>query len=205
MDEDRDFALIHAPADRRAALTALWRLDATLGRIVATTTDSMVGQMRLTWWHDAISKLPGEPTSGQPELEAIMGDVIGPLGIEASDIAALIEGWEALLDPLPLEEAQLMEYAAGRGGHLFALTGRLLGAETQAGAGEGWALSDFAHRCSDPATASRAYALARRELDRARIGRLPRPLRILARLANMDAIGDAKLPRSRWALLKSNW
>jgi hypothetical protein len=88
---------------------------------------------------------------------------------------------------------------------LFALTATLLGTEAQPGAGEGWALVDFAHRCSDPATASRASALARRELDRAHIGRMARPLRILARLANMDAIADAKLPRSRWALLKSNW
>jgi len=205
MHEDRRFALFHATPDTRDALTALWLLDVTLGRAVSGTTDSMVGQLRLTWWHDAISGLPKMPVAGQPELDALTTNVLVPFGIAGAEVAPLVEGWEALLDPLPLADAQLTDYASGRGRSLFDLSGRILEVEVDPRAGEAWALADFAGRCSDATTSARAWALARNRLSGVNTARLPRPLRVLTRLSRMDAIADAKLPRSRWALFRSAW
>uniref|UniRef100_UPI0034A01D0A squalene/phytoene synthase family protein n=1 Tax=Sphingomonas bacterium TaxID=1895847 RepID=UPI0034A01D0A len=56
-DPERALVLSYAPADRRAGLAALLALDATLARIVWSARDPLIGQMRLTWWHGALSAL----------------------------------------------------------------------------------------------------------------------------------------------------
>ncbi len=194
---------MHAGARARPAIAALWRLDVTLGRVVTTTTQPMVGQMRLTWWHTALSALSATTAQAQPELDTVAQYVLARGTVTAADLAALVEGWEALLDPMPLADAALAEYATQRGTRLFALSAKLLGAESDDAAGAGWALADFGLRCSHPATASRALALAQRHFDDARAARLPRPLRILTRLASADVAAAHRLPRTAWRLWRS--
>lgn len=196
-DGDRDFALVHIAADR-PAVAALWALDWRLGEIVAATTQPMVGQLRLTWWHDALTSLHAETAKGEPVLDALARHALP--AISGEDLAGLIDGWEVLLDSLPLPDDALHIYAEQRGVRLFALTARLLGGATDDAAGRGWALANFAARCSDGDTAQRAYAMARDAFAAARIDRLPRALRILARLSRDDAQAGRVLERTRWRL-----
>lgn len=204
LTSDQAFALTHIRVPERSAVAALWRLDVTLGRIVATTTQPMVGQMRLTWWHEALSSLTPETAPAQPELSALATHVLGCDGIAAIDLAAIVEGWEALLEPLPLGDAVLTDYAERRGGRLFALTARVLGVASDDDAGVGWALVDFGLRCSDRATASRALLLARDRFEGSTLSQLPRPLRILARLVEGDVRAGRRRPRTLWRLLRSS-
>ncbi len=203
LDGDRHFALTHAPRAIQPSLRAVWALDLMLGDVVRTTTQPMVGQMRLTWWHDVISTLLAGVSPAQPELQALVEHVIVPGLVPATDIVPLVEGWEALLDPLPLAEGPLEDYARGRGDRLFAVSGVLLGKDVAPGAGAGWALADFGARCSDEVTSRRALAMARDRLARADLRVLPRPLRILARLARMDAIAGRRVSRNPLNLLRS--
>lgn len=201
LDPDRAFALTHVPQAARSAVQALFTLDVRLGSIVATTTQPMVGQMRMTWWHEALTTLkPGEQR-GEPVLDALAASVLDRGNIDGAVLARLVEGWEVLLDPLPLGEDALATYADARGAALFRLVATALGQPSDTGAGEGWALADFALRCSDRGTASRARAMAGQALNSARMGDLPRPLRILARLAAADVRHGASVPRSFWRLL----
>ena len=195
-DPDLAFALHHVPARHRAAVGVLWSLDAQLGQIVATTTESMVGQMRLLWWREALeSGVSGHPVlDGMTSLEAA--------GIDRASLAALVDGWDALLDPLPLDADQLRTYSR-RGTQLFALTSRILGAEAPENAGAGWALADFGFRCSDKVTSSRALELAGPALGNIPLRQLPRPLRILVRLARSDVAAGRKTARTPWKLLRS--
>ena len=194
-DADRAFALVHVPAVVRARVATLWQLDARLGAIVAATTQPMVGQLRLTWWHEALTALPDAPV-GEPLLAALT-DVVAA-GIAGHELARLVEGWEVLLDPLPLPDDVLLAYAGARGATVFALTSRLMGGIVSDTVGTGWALADFARRCSDVETAARSFVLARERLDRI-AG--PRALRVLARLARADAAAGKLLPRRWWRLL----
>jgi 15-cis-phytoene synthase len=196
-DPDLAFALQHVPAGQRAAVAALWALDEQLGQIVATTSEPMVGQMRLLWWREALeSAVPGHPVlDGLTSLEAA--------GIDRASLAILVDGWEVLLDPLPLDAEQLGTYAEGRGTQLFALTSRILGRAPPANVGAGWALADFAFRCSDKVTSSRALDLARTALADVPLRHLPRPLRILVRLARGDVAEGKKTVRTPWKLLRS--
>ena len=199
---DVEFALAHVPATSQRAMTSLWTLDATLGNIVATTTQPLVGQLRLTWWHEALSVLGTNTVKGEPVLDALANDVIAGGRIETAAIARLVEGWEALLEPMPLERGVLEAYADHRGA-MFDLSAVILGAPSDRDAGRGWALSEFALRCSDDVTAGRAWDLADLALANARMSALPRSLRSLARLAEADCARRARAARSLWRRLRS--
>lgn len=200
---DRAFALSHVPAALRPGVEVLWALDATLGRIPGSTTQPMVGQMRLTWWYEALTSIEPGVLRGQPELDALaMHVVTADSGIDGAALARLVEGWEALLDPLPLPDETLRDYASGRA-QLFALSARLLGGAADETAGAGWALADFGAHCSDAATATRALEMAGAHLDSIVAKSLPRPLRILVRLARHDVAAGKTMPRTRWMLWRS--
>lgn len=202
LDEVRAIALLHAPSKVRSALAALWALDEALGRIVRTTTEPMLGQMRLTWWHEQLRELDRSQVAAEPVILAL-SDIVATGRLHGSDLAGLVDGWEALLEPLPLSQAVLDDYATDRGGRLFEMSARLLSREMPVTLGEGWALVDFAGRCSDNTTANRAWAMARARLQGQPI-KGPKPLRILARIAAAKAKRPASLrgdPPSRWELL----
>ncbi|QHL91036.1 squalene/phytoene synthase family protein [Sphingomonas changnyeongensis] len=189
-DPERLLALAYADAERRGALALLWQLDERLAGIVVTTSQPAIGQMRLTWWHQALDGLGTAPAPAEPLLMALAAC---PQVVPAR-LLPLIDGWEALLDAPPLDEAALSLHAEARGAALFAAAADLLGPtglpdDEIAAAGRLWALIDAARRLTDPASAGRALALARAEL-----GRLPRrwprplaPLGLLAVLARADA------------------
>jgi phytoene synthase len=179
-DPERALALNYVPKLQRPAVLALWQLDETLGRVVASTTEPMIGQMRLTWWHERLSALDAGERAAEPLLGKLAEHVL-PHGVTGVELAGLIEGWEAVLDPLPLDETALATFAERRGGVLFQLSGTLLGGAMAGSAGKSWALVDFATRCSDRITAERSVVLARTDITVDR--KLPKPLRILARLA----------------------
>ena len=149
LDPDRRLALAYVPAPRRAALAALWRLDVTLGSVLATGRDPMISRIRLAWWSEALERLDRVEPPAEPVLEAVARHVL-PAGVGGAELAAMVEGWEVLVEPGLLGAEALNAYAAGRGERLFRLAARLLAAEgEQAGAaGARWALVDLARRSS---------------------------------------------------------
>lgn len=171
----------------RPALSALWRLDEQLGAIVARTENPAAGQMRLTWWHDALQSL----RSARP-VDPLLVELAQAVEIDPISLLPLIDGWEALLDPLPLSDEALQLHADARGGTLFRVAGRLLRVEGDvvAQAGRLWALTDLAFRISNRISAQRALALAP-----AVSGRLPGALAPLAALAARDLKRGLDRPR----------
>ena len=170
-DPERVLALSYARAPDRAALAALLALDETLGQILRTTREPLVGQMRLTWWHEALGALDTEPPPAQPVLQALAAEVL-PRGVSGARLAGMIDGWEALLDPDPLDAVGLATYSEGRGATLFELAGHAIGAgggEPLRAAGAGWALADFARHARDAGETDKARAAALTLLAGARV------------------------------------
>ena len=200
-DPDRAFALGHVPAALRPAVAALWGLDEQLGQIIASTTQSMVGQMRLLWWREALDAGRNTRRHGHPLLEAVTS--IEAAGIDAAALGVIIDGWEEVLEPLPLDSAQLGQFANWRGTQLFTLSARLLGGHCPESAGAGWALADFGLRCSDPVTAALALDMAGDRLCAIELKSVPRPLRVLVRLARNDVAAGKRIVRTPWKLLRS--
>lgn len=189
-DPDRAIMLAHVPVARRAAITALWRLDMRGAEIVRSTTESMIGRMRLTWWYEALGKLDAARPPAEPLLEEVAAALVAS-GVSGAALGEAMIGWEALLDPLPLDEEALGAFSAERGAGLFGVAAGLLGGATEAvaAAGRGWALVDAARHLSDAETRARALAMAQPALADALAARWPRvlrPLGLLARFAEDD-------------------
>ena len=190
IDPERALVLSYASARSRLGTAALLALDDQLGQILRTTREPMVGQMRLTWWHEALTNLDTAPPPAEPVLRALAAEVL-PRGVSGTLLAGMIDAWELLLDADTPDDATLEGYAL-RGVILFGAIGTLLGAQPGdpvAPAGRGWALADLARNVGDDALASRAAALAELALAAATKGRwsaTARALGALAHLARMD-------------------
>ncbi|RVT43119.1 squalene/phytoene synthase family protein [Sphingobium algorifonticola] len=162
-------------ADRHALL---WAYDARLADIVRTTREPMVGQMRLTWWHEVLSDDGATKGRGDPLVDALRAD--RDVMAARDPMLRMIDGWEALLDLLPLDDAALRAFAEGRGGGLF----RALDRAADERAGALWALWDLSGHIGDAVTAQRAVSLAQDYLAARLAG--AKPLRMLTRLARHD-------------------
>nr|WP_299910741.1 squalene/phytoene synthase family protein [Sphingomonas bacterium] len=197
-DPELDLALHYAPRAALPGMAALFALDESLARILRTTREPMVGQMRLTWWHEALSRLDTVPPPAEPVLQALAEHVI-PRGVAGARLAGMIDGWEELLEP-EIDGEAIGRHAAGRGGTLFEIAGEVLGAaptDPLTFAGTGWALADLARHLSDSPAAERALALAASPLARAtgaRWSRAARPLGALAHIARMNLRVPADQP-----------
>ncbi|WCT73573.1 squalene/phytoene synthase family protein [Sphingomonas naphthae] len=188
-DPERALVLAYAPAERREALTVLWRLDERLGGIVAATREAMIGRIRLAWWREALEALDTAEPPAEPLLRDIAHDIL-TLGISGTDLAAIEGGWAALID-----EPDIDTYARERGGTLFTLAARILGgsAADVARAGEGWALADLAHRSTEPALCAAARSAAQARLaDPPRLPPRLRALGALTTLARRDARAESR-------------
>ncbi|RIA36681.1 phytoene synthase [Hephaestia caeni] len=184
-DPELALAICYAPHAARAALRALFALDTTLADVLRTTTEPMLGQMRLTWWHDALTRLDTAPPPAEPVLVAAAAELL-PIGVTGADLAALVAGWEELVEP-ELDDAGLLRHARERGGRLFTLAGRVVGVDRPvlAPAGEGWALADLAHHVDDRVLVERARLLAQVRLDGAADADWPRAARTLGALVHL--------------------
>ena len=187
----------------RDGIVALLAFDDRLAEIFAKANDPLVGQMRLTWWREAVEALDRAPPPAEPILRGLAEHAL-PRGITGASLAAIVDGWEALLVD-PLDDAAMIAHAE-RGRVLFTSIARAIGARDAASgmAGEGWALADLSLHLLDPAARCAAAALARARLDaalRQRWSRAGRPLGALAHLARLDMGGHRRSPRRVFRLL----
>lgn len=176
-------AMGYADSSERPALEALFALDDTLAGILRTTREPLVGQMRLTWWYEALKRLDTAPAPAEPVLTALQACVL-PAGVSGVMLAGMTDGWEALLEPV-LDAAAVDRFARDRGRQLFELAGSMLSvSDARIGlAGEGWALADLSQRLSDAPSRMLARARAVGALDAALRGRWPGKARALGALA----------------------
>jgi phytoene synthase len=187
---DLGLALTYVPVRDRAALAALFRIDRAMGDVVRTTTEPMLGPIRLAWWRERLEELDarGSPPA-EPRLEMVAHRLL-PRGVSGADLAGLEPGWLRLFDPFPWTAAT-SEGIWFRGNLLFGLGARLLATQDERiqGAGGLWALVDAARHCSDLASRATLLDQARtfaRKLGGEKFVTTLRPLSALAALAIRD-------------------
>jgi phytoene synthase len=183
LDPDRTLALSYVPTRKRPAIAALWALDVALGAVLAGGREPMMSQIKLAWWREALERLDRERAPAEPVLQALAEHVL-PAGVTGAELADMEAGWAVLLSDAPLTREDLDRYAFGRGGRLFALSGRLLGGE--GGGGEAWALADLARHSGNAAEVEAALAASRAYPAR-KVPPALRPLGMLDALARRDA------------------
>ena len=161
-----------------------------MGEVVRTSSQPMLGAIRLAWWRERLDELDKDAVPAEPRLKAVAAELM-PRAIAGSDLAMLEGAWARLFDDFPwgLQTAEAIWF---RGRHLFGLGARLLGEPSEAvkSAGGAWALADAARHCSDASSRAllieQAHALTR-VLKQARVPKPLRPLSMLGVLAIRDA------------------
>lgn len=190
-----DLALAWTPPKVRAALTTAFQLDRRLSRIVARTSEPMLGQMRLAWWRDAL----GQPVADRPRGDAVL-DSIGAhwAGREAA-LIAMVDGWEVLVTADSLGPEDIATFGAKRAEFFGALhddrgkaaTGRVAAAAFR------WSIADAATGVTDAGEKAALIEAGLAPADTS--GRLPNVLRGLAVL---EALSLRALRRGGSALME---
>jgi phytoene synthase len=182
LDPERRLALAYVPDRVRPALEALWRLDVTFAAVLATGGEPMIRRIRLAWWREALEALDDNGPPPEPLLQSLASHVLP--GVSGAELARMEEAWEILLSDQPLTVDEQARYASLRGGLLFQLSARLLGAPDfpVAGSGELWARVDLARHSSGRDEVRIPPAGPQRRWPRAL-----RPLGMLAVLARRDS------------------
>lgn len=214
LSADRALALSYVPTRHRAAIEALFLIDAAMGDVVRTTSDPMLGQIRLAWWRERLEQLGADvAVPAEPRLRGVRRELIAR-GIMGSELARLERGWVAMFDAFPWD-AGTAEAIWFRGRQLFAIGAELLDRTDDAieGAGGLWVLIDAARHCSDAASRTLLLDQARtlaRSLDGVRFPSALRPLSMLAALAVRDCRSGQPFEREGsagrlFAALRHRW
>ncbi len=127
-EPDRYLAALAAPAGARDDLIALAAFAAEVRRIPRLVHDPLVGEIRLTWWRDAIEALArGEP-AGHPIADAIAAPIRDG-HFPVPRLTAFIDAMAFDLSPAPFADEQAREVYLGKTeGTLFRLALARLGA-----------------------------------------------------------------------------
>lgn len=194
-DRDRWLATQYAPAALRPTLFAVHALDLEFAKVAATTTDAMLGEIRLAWWRERLIGLDAGEVPAQPVLRAL-ADAVLPLGVTGATLAGFEDGW------LALAAGDIAGHVGLRGAALGRIAAMLAGADASTGAVllTAWAAGEAARA---------GHAVAIPVATRA-----PSPLRWLAGLAALGARDVARAagglppePRAtagrQWVLLRA--
>ncbi len=189
LDPLQRLILAYAKRTNRARYALAFALDSRFAGVIRSTSETLIGQMRLTWWRDNLTKsLDARPT-GEP-LIALINEA-EQQGSDLASLLNLLEGWEFLLDDFPWDDRQFDQYAVKRGEGLFsfALGGDGVLTEDQKTGAQAWALWDFARHCSDENIRKKAFHKCSNLMNATKsvaFDRSGRPLSIFCKLMQRD-------------------
>lgn len=125
-DKEHFVAALFAPADRRPHLYALYAFYQEVARIGDLVSDPLPGEIRLQWWHDALSGTSHGDVESNPLAAAVM-DTIRACDLPVQMLLDMIEArsFDLYDDPMPSLE-ELESYARETEATLIRLAVRVL-------------------------------------------------------------------------------
>lgn len=129
----------------RADVAALYAFNHELARAAEVARDALMGEIRLTWWREAMEEIAaGRTPRRHPLVEALAASRVDP-----EELAALAEARLADLEPGRFtEEGEALAYIDATAGALMHLAARRLDAAAEPrhtrAAARAWALSGLA-------------------------------------------------------------
>jgi phytoene synthase len=165
-------------AGRRTDVMALYAFDHVLARVPHQVSEPLMGEIRLTWWGEALDEIFGSgPVRAHPAALAL-ADAVRRRGLARSPLDALVEARFSDLDPQPFVNAEAAVI------HADQTAGALVQAAVQALGGP----ANF----QAAKLAGRAYGLAVQAHLRAIGGKTRLPERLDVRPMVVDALRQAR-------------
>lgn len=161
----------------RRDVVALYAFDGELGRAPRAASNALIGEIRLTWWREALDEIfEGRRVRSHP-VALGLADAVARRGLERPPLEAMIDARYPELDRNPLDRHAARRLAEGGAGAASALAAEVLGETSAAGrvAARDWAalwsmsIMLLAGRIA-PAEADAARAATAAGLDEARTG-----------------------------------
>jgi len=111
-----------ADAKARADVIALYAFNHELARVAETVHEPLMGEIRLTWWHEALDEIfEGRRVRRHPVAEALAA-AVRHRNLARAPLDAMVESRFAELEPDTLaDDAALDAYIDGTAGALMAL------------------------------------------------------------------------------------
>jgi len=197
--------LAYAAGQTRPLFEAVFALDQQLGKIIRETSEPLLGQMRLRWWHDVILQAPDARPVGNPVLQQM--SALDGWGAASQSLAAMVEGWEILLGEQDLTPEMVGEYARLRGATMFGFISRQSNQADHVALeklGEIYVLWDLARHCTDRKLVGYLKERIGEDLDWLKALKVPRDLRpmsIFRHIIRLDIIrNQLDLPLLRPAI-----
>jgi phytoene synthase len=111
---------------RRADLIALYAYDGELARAPRVASNALLGEIRLTWWREALDEIFGSgPVRRHPTVEALAG-VAQRRGLARELLETLIDARYRELDATPMSETEALDWARDGGGVAAQLAAQIL-------------------------------------------------------------------------------
>lgn len=208
-DKDRFLATLFAPSSRRRDLYALYAFDLETAAVAHRVRDPVAGEVRLQWWHDALSADGG--SSGHPVADT-MAATLRRRPIASGLALDLIDARRRALYPeSSRSEAEFEMSASQTAGTIFHIATQILAGgpsePTRLAAHHAGVASAAAHLAPDAAGFDvSAMATRHRDAARALIPNLPdAALPAFLPLA-LAVEGRASLPqwRKQWILWRAS-
>jgi phytoene synthase len=175
--------ILMVPRGERAALTALWKLEARLFGVVALRREPVLAQIKLAWWRERLDQVANAPDT-LPKGEPLLAELALTWGGHTS-LAPVAAAYEAIM-------------LAKDGDALTAAGTDLAGAM---GAGNAWGLVRAAQLAEDEMLASPIWG----RVGSASLTEGPRHVRTLDRWAKLLAKrnGAVSARAEGWLLLRA--
>ncbi|MFI4949871.1 MAG: squalene/phytoene synthase family protein [Caulobacterales bacterium] len=131
-------------AAARADVIAVYAYDHELARAPRVASNPLLGEIRLTWWREALDEIfEGRAVRQHPTAQALAG-VIQRRGLDRQALEAMIEARYRELDPAPMGEGEALDWARDTGGLAAQIAARILDPATESkmalAGGSAWSL-----------------------------------------------------------------
>ncbi len=139
-DPDRFLAAMAAKPAARQALFAIYAFNVEVARAPWVTQESMIAEMRLQWWRDALDEIRAGGIVRRHEVVTPLAHVLDERATGLLDDLVVARRWDIYRDPFE-DMAAFEGYLEKTSGHLMLVAARALGAiEDQVALDVGYAM-----------------------------------------------------------------
>ena len=116
-DPDRFLATMAAPVKARAVLFPIYAFNVEVARAPWVTVESMIAEMRLQWWRDALEEIGQGGSVRAHEVTTPLAGVLNTKAAEVLDRLVQARRWDIYKDPFE-DAAHFSEYLDATSGGL---------------------------------------------------------------------------------------